>query len=60
MASKAMVNTHTHTHTCSAGVVHHDDLGEQACGGGVQDAVHGSEEGGPGLVVEHYDHTGGW
>lgn len=45
--------------TCSTGIIHHDDLFEQDSGGRVQDAVDGPKEGGPSLVVEHYNDTGG-
>lgn len=43
-----------------AGIVHQDDLGEQAARGAGEHAVHGAQQGAPGLVVEHDDHTGVW
>lgn len=46
-------------HTCNTGIVHQDDLFEQDGRRRVQDAVDRPEEGGPGLVVEHNNDTGG-
>ena len=42
-----------------AEVVHKDDLLQEGPGRRVQDAVHGPQEGGPGLVVEAEDDAGG-
>lgn len=46
-------------HTCLAGIIHQDDLFEQDSRGRVQDAVDGPEEGGPSLIVEDNNNTGG-
>lgn len=46
--------------TVLAGVVHQDDLLQEDGRGGVQDAVHGPQQGAPGFVVKHDDHAGGW
>lgn len=43
--------------TSLAGVVHQDDLGEEAARGAVDDAVDGAEQRAPGLVVEHDHHA---
>lgn len=45
--------------TLSAGVVHQDDLLQQDGRAGVQDAVHCSQQRGPGLVVKNDDDAGG-
>lgn len=44
--------------TLLAEVVHEDDLLQEGPGRRVQDAVHGAQEGGPGLVVETEDDAG--
>lgn len=46
--------------TVLAGVVHQDDLLQEDGRGGVQDAVHGPQQGAPGFIVKHDDHAGGW
>lgn len=46
--------------TVLAGVVHQDDLLQEDGWGGVQDAVHGPQQGAPGFIVKHNDHAGGW
>lgn len=46
--------------TVLAGVVHQDDLPQEDGRGGVQDAVHGPQQGAPGFIVKHDDHAGGW
>lgn len=46
-------------HTCNTGVIYQDDLFEQGSRRCVQDAVDRPEEGGPGLVVEDDNNTGG-
>lgn len=46
--------------TVLAGVVHQDDLLQEDGRGGVQDAVHGPQQGAPGFIVKHNDHAGGW
>lgn len=45
--------------TCNTGVVNQDDLYEQGSRRRVQDAVDRPEEGGPGLIVEDNNNTGG-
>ena len=45
--------------TLLAEVVHQDDLLQEGPGRRIQDAVHGPQEGGPGLVVEAEDDAGG-
>ena len=45
--------------TLLAEVIHQDDLLQEGPGRCVQDAVHGPQEGGPGLVVEAEDDAGG-
>ena len=45
--------------TLLAEVVHQDDFLQEGPGRRVQDAVHGPQEGGPGLVVEAEDDAGG-
>ena len=44
--------------TSLAGVVHQQDLQQQAAWRAADGAVHGAQEGAPGLVVEHYDDAG--
>lgn len=45
--------------TSVAVVINEDDLPQQDGGRGLQDAVNGPQQGGPGLVIEGYDHRGG-
>lgn len=46
-------------HTCNTGVIYKDDLFQQDSGRRVQDAVDCPEEGGPSLIMEDYNYTGG-
>lgn len=46
-------------HTCNTGVIYQDDLFEQDSRGCVKDTVDRPQEGGPSLVVEDDDNTGG-
>lgn len=50
-----MINT---APTCRACIIHHYDFAQQGGWGGVQHAVDGAQQCGPGLVVEHDDHAG--
>lgn len=45
--------------TSVAVVINEDDLLQQDGRRGLQDAVNGPQQGGPGLVIEGYDHRGG-